>query len=71
VLKGGVGRQDGVVRLNDSSRNLRCRVDRELQLALLAVVNGKALHQQSTETGSRTTTERVEDKETLKTTTVV
>ena len=31
VLKGGVGGQNGVVRLNDGSRDLRSRIDRELQ----------------------------------------
>jgi hypothetical protein len=30
VLEGGVSRQDGVVRLNDSSRHLRSRVDGEI-----------------------------------------
>merc|ERR1711965_37509 len=46
VLQGGVCCQDGVVRLNDSSGYLRSRVDGELQLGLLAVVNRKTLHQE-------------------------
>lgn len=50
VLQGGVGCEDGVVWLNDSVCNLRGRVDRELELALLAIVDGQTLHKKSTET---------------------
>ena len=39
VLKGGMGRQDRVVRLNNGSGHLWGRVDGELELRLLAVVN--------------------------------
>lgn len=71
LLEGGVGGQDGVVGLNDRGGNLGSRVDGELQLALLAVVDGEALHKESTETGTSTTTKGVEDKETLETRAVV
>lgn len=71
VLKGGVSRKDRVVRLNDRRSNLRSRVDTEFQLALLAIVDGKTLHQESTETRSSTTAEGVEDQETLETGAVV
>ena len=71
VLKGGVGGEDGVVGLNDGGGRLRRRVDGELELALLAVVDGQTLHQQSTETRTSTTTEGVEDQETLETNTVI
>lgn len=71
VLQGGVGGQDGVVGLNDGGSVLGGRVDTELQLRLLAVVDGETLHEESTETGSGTTTERVEDQETLETSAVV
>lgn len=71
MLKGGVGGEDGVVRLNNGGGGLRSRVDAELKLALLAVVDGEALHEESTETRTGTTTERVEDEETLETNTVV
>jgi hypothetical protein len=67
VLQGGVSGQDGVVGLDDGDGSLRSRVDAELQLALLSVVNGQTLHEQSTETRTGTTTEGVEDKESLKT----
>ena len=71
VLKGGVCGEDGVVWLNNGSGGLRSWVDTELKLALLAVVNGKTLHEKSTETRTSSTTEGVENEETLKTRTVV
>lgn len=71
MLQGGVGGQDGVVGLNDGGGSLRSRVDAELELALLAVVDGQTLHQESTETRTGTTTEGVEDQEALKTNAVV
>lgn len=58
--------QDRVVWLHDGSGNLRSRVYTEFEFALLAIVNGKALHQQGTETRACATTERVEDEESLK-----
>ena len=39
VLQGGVGRQDGVVGLDNGRRDLGGRVDGELELGLLAIVN--------------------------------
>lgn len=45
VLEGSVGGEDGVVRLDNRCGDLRGRVDTELQLALLAVVDGQTLHQ--------------------------
>jgi hypothetical protein len=60
-----VSRQDSVVRLNDGSRGSGSRVDSELELGLLAVLGGETLEEESTETRTGTTTERVEDQETL------
>lgn len=71
MLKGGVSGQDGVVWLDNRSCNLRSWVDTKLKLALLAIVNRETLHQKSTEARSCTTTEGVEDKETLQATAVV
>ena len=68
VLQGGVGGQDRVVWLDDGGGDLWGGVDGELQLGLLAVVNGETLHQEGSETGTGTTTEGVEDQETLKNT---
>ena len=67
VLQGGVGGQDRVVWLDDGGGDLWGGVDGELQLGLLAVVNGETLHQEGGESGSGTTTEGVEDQETLET----
>jgi hypothetical protein len=50
---------------------LWCGIDNEFEFALLAVVNRQTFHQQSTETRSSATTERVEDKEALETSTVI
>jgi hypothetical protein len=71
VLDGAVGGEDSVVWLNNGCRNARSRVHGELELALLAIVGGKALEEEGAETGTCTTTERVEDQETLKRGTVV
>lgn len=71
VLEGGVSGEDGVVRLNNRGGDLGSGVDAELQLALLAVIDGQTLHEEGTETGTGTTTEGVEDEETLETRAVV
>ncbi len=71
VLHHRVRAKDGVVRLNDSGRDLRGRVDGELDLGLLAVVDREALEEERTETGTCATTEGVEDHETLETSAVV
>jgi len=71
VLEEGVGREDGVVRLNDGGGDLRRRVDGVAELGLLAVVNGEALEEERAETRASTTTDGVEDHETLKTGAVV
>ena len=65
VLQGGVGGQDGIVGLNHSSGNLGSRVDGELQLRLLAIVNREPLHEQRGEARSSATSKRVEEKEAL------
>jgi hypothetical protein len=67
VLEGGVSGEDGVVRLDNGGGVLGGRIDTELELRLLAVVNGETLHQESTETGTSTTTEGVENEEALET----
>lgn len=65
VLDGAVGGQDSVVGLDDGRGETRSRVDGELQLGLLAVLGGQALEEESTEAGTGTTTEGVEDEEAL------
>lgn len=57
VLESGVGGQDGVVWLNDRGSDLGCWVDAEFELALLAIVDGQALHQEGAESGTSASTE--------------
>ena len=55
----------GAYHLRRCSRYLRRGVDGELQLGLLAVVHGQALHQQGREPRPGPTTKGVENQETL------
>lgn len=71
VLEGGMGRQNRVVGLDDRAGQLRGRIDAKFQLGLFAVVGGEAFQQESTEPGTGSTTEGVEDEETLKSRAVV
>ena len=71
VLKQRVSGQDRVVRLNNGGGDLWGWVDGESELGLLSVVNGKSLQKKRTETRSGTTSNSVEDQETLETSTVV
>lgn len=71
VFQSGVGSQDRVVRLDDRGGHLGSGVDGELELALLSVIRAQPLQQQTSETGTGTTSERVEDEESLETGTVV
>ena len=65
VLDSAVGGEDSIVRLNDGCRHAGRRVHGELKLALLAIVGRKTLKEESTESRSSSSTERVEDQETL------
>lgn len=71
MLKSGVGGEDGVVGLDNGTRELGCGVNAELQLGLFAIVSGQTLEKESTETRSSSTTERVENEEALQTGAVV
>ena len=71
VLQHSMRGQNRVVRLHNSRRHLRGGEDAELKLGLLTVVHGQTLHEEGTETGTRTTTEGVEHHETLETSTVI
>jgi hypothetical protein len=50
MFEGSVGGQDGVVRFNDSGRDLRSGVDSEFQFALLSVIDRQSFHEQGSET---------------------
>ncbi len=71
VLDGAVGGENGVVGLNNGGRDAGGRVDGELELGLLSVVGRQALEKKSTEAGTGTATEGVEDQETLERAAVV
>merc|ERR1711934_683808 len=66
VFQGGVGGQDGVVRLHDSGRDLGSGVNGKLQFGFLAVVHGETLHEKRSETRSGSTSEGMKEKESLK-----
>ena len=66
-----MGCQDRVVGLNNRGSDLRSRINTELQLAFLAIVDREAFHKQSTETRPSSSTKGVEDQETLQTGAVV
>ena len=46
VFQSGVGRQDGVVRFDDSRGDLRGWVNREFQFGFFPVINAETFHQQ-------------------------
>ena len=71
VLEQRVSGQDRVVWLNNCSGNLWGWVHRKAKLGLLTVVNGESLKEERSETGSSTTTDGVEDKETLETSALI
>lgn len=64
MFEGGVCSEDGVVWLDNGGTHSWSGVDRELELGLLAVIGGESLKEKSTESGTGTTTEGVEDEET-------
>ena len=66
-----LGGQDGVVWLNNGGWDLWGWVDGEFQFWFLSVVNAETFHEEWGESRSGTTTEAVEDEETLETGTLV
>ena len=66
-----MGRQNRVVGFDDRAGQLGGRIHAKLQLGLLAIVCREAFHQESTEPGTGSTAEGVEDEETLKSGAVV
>lgn len=63
--------KNGVVGLDNRVGNLRSRVNRELELGFLAVVGREPLKEECTETGTSSSSERVEDEESLETRAVI
>merc|ERR550534_3345414 len=71
VLQGGMGGEDGVVWLNNGGGDLGSWVDGELKLGFLAVVDAQPFHKEGGEARAGTTTEGVEDEESLETGTLI
>jgi len=71
VLEEGVGGEDGVVWLNNGGGDLWGWVDGETELGFLTIIDGKSLEEERSETGSGTTTDGVEDEETLETSALI
>jgi len=71
VLEKRVSGEDGVVWLNNSGGDLWGWVDGETELGFLTVIDRKSLEEEGTESGSSTTTDGVENEETLETSTLV
>lgn len=65
VFDGAVGAENSVIWLNNSGRNSWGWVNCEFELGFLAVIGGETLKQERSETRTGSTTERVEDQETL------
>jgi hypothetical protein len=71
VLKEGVGGEHRVVGLDDSGGDLGGGVDGESEFGLLAIVNRQTFQEEGSETGTGTSTDGIEDQETLETSAVV
>ena len=71
VLQCSMSCQDRIVGLNHSSCHLRSRIDAELQLRLLAIVNGESFHEQRGESWSSASSKRMKDQEALQSRAVV
>ena len=61
-----MGRQDGVVGLNDGRGDLGRGTDGKGKLGLAAVIDAQALEEERAKTGTGTTASSVEDEEALK-----
>ena len=66
VLEEGVSSKDGVVWFNNGSGDLWGWVDGETKLGFLTVINGESLKKKGSESGTSSSSNSVEDKETLK-----
>lgn len=71
VLQQRVSGEDGVVGLDYGGGDLGRRVDGESQLRLLSVINGESLEQKRSESGPGSSSDSVEDQESLESGAVV
>jgi hypothetical protein len=71
MFQEGMSRQDGVVRFHNGSRDLRGRIDTEVQLGLLSIIDGETFQKQRTKSRSSSSSNGMEDEESLKSSTVI
>ena len=71
MLKGGVCGKDGVIGFDNGGGDLRGGVDSKLQFALLTVVHTQSLQEERCESRPSSSTKGVENKESLKSGTLV
>jgi len=71
VLKKRVGGEDGVVWFNNGGRDLWGWIDGETELRFLTVIDGKSFEEKGTKTRSSSTTDGIEDNETLETSALI
>jgi len=66
-----VSGEHGVVWLNNGGGDLWGWVDGETELGFLTVINGKSLEEKGSKTGTGSSTDGVEDEETLETSALI
>jgi len=66
-----VSGEDGVVWFDNSGRDLWGWIDGETELGFLTVIDGKSLEEERSKSGSSTSTNGVEDEETLETSALI
>ena len=71
VLEEGVSGEDGVVWLNNGGGDLWGWVDGETELGFLTVIDGESFEKEGSESGTGSSTDGVEDEETLETSTLI
>jgi len=71
VLKEGMSGEDGVVWLNNGGGDLWGWIDGESELGFFTVIDGKSLEEKGSETGTGSSTDGVEDEETLETSALI
>jgi len=71
MLEKRMSGEDGVVWLNNGGGDLWGWVDGETKLGFLTVIDGKSFEKEGSETGTGSSTDGVEDEETLETSTLI
>ena len=71
VLKKGMSGEDGVVWFNNGGGDLWGWIDGESELGFLTIIDGKSLEEKGSESGTGSSTDGVEDEETLESGTLI